>query len=124
VYLAYFLEDDTKGNWKSQMRYDAINNTVRIIEDYYDESAKKTSDVLAKNQLYFKSLADIKKIVVIGHSLSDVDYPYFKEINNNNRNSTEMKWCISWHSVDDLRRITKFVSVMDISNSNVGLFRT
>ncbi|MDD2300118.1 MAG: hypothetical protein PHU69_10825 [Fermentimonas sp.] len=61
---------------------------------------------------------------VIGHSLSDVDYPYFKEIIKYNRDSTEMKWCISWHSVDDLRRITRFVSVMDISNSNVELFRT
>jgi hypothetical protein len=124
VYLAYFLQDDTKGNWKSQMRYDAINNTVRIIEDYYDESAKKTSDVLAKNQDYFKSLEDIKKIVVIGHSLSDVDHPYFKEIIKYNIDSTELKWYFSWYSVDDLRRITRFVSVMHISNSNVELFRT
>ncbi|MEA4961595.1 hypothetical protein [Lutispora sp.] len=35
-----------------------------------------------------------------------------------------MKWYISWYSVDDLRRITRFVSVMHISNSNVELFRT
>ncbi|AGL03681.1 hypothetical protein Desgi_4443 [Desulfoscipio gibsoniae DSM 7213] len=101
VYLGYFLSDNTKGNWKSQMRYDVINNTVGIIEDYYDNSAKKTSDVLAKNQQYFKSLENIRSIVVIGHSLSDVDYPYFKEIIKFNRNSTEVKWHISWHSVDD-----------------------
>lgn len=124
VYLAYYLKDEIKGNWKNQMRYDAINNTVRIIEDYYDESAKKTSEVLAKNQLYFKSLEDIKKIVVLGHSLSDVDYPYFREIIKHNRNSTEMKWYFSWYSVDDLRRITRFISVMNISNPNVELFRT
>ena len=40
--MACFFEDETRGNWKSLMRYDAINNTVRIIEDYYDESVKKT----------------------------------------------------------------------------------
>lgn len=124
VYLAYFLEDDTKGNWKSQMRYDAINNTVRIIEDYYDESAKKTSEVLARNEIYFKALEDIKRIVVIGHSLSDVDYPYFKEVIKYNKSRTKMKWCFSWHSVDDLKRITRFVLVMGISNLDVVLFRT
>lgn len=124
VYLAYFLEDDTKGNWKSQMRYDAINNTVRLIEDYYEDSAKKTSEVLSRNQLYFKSLPDIKKIVVIGHSLSDVDYPYFEEIIKNNRNSAEMKWYISWHSAENLGKIKKFAEKMNIPSSMVEIFRT
>lgn len=124
VYLGYFIKDETKGNWKSQMRYDAINNTVSLIENYYDESAKKTNEVLAKNQLYFKSLEDIKNIVVIGHSLSDVDYPYFKEIIKYNRNSTDMKWYISWYSVDDLKRIIRFVTEMHIPNMNVKIFRT
>jgi len=124
VYLGYFLEDDTKGNWKSQMRYDAINNTVRLIEDYYETSAKKTSDVLRNNQMYFKSLEGIKEIVVTGHSLSNVDYPYFKEIIKYNTNSSKLKWFISWYSADDLKRIASFVSEMNISSSNVVLFRT
>lgn len=124
VYLGYFLKDETKGNWKSQMRYDAINNTVGLIEDYYENSAKKTSEVLAKNQLYFKSLEHIKEIIVIGHSLSNVDYPYFKEIIKYNRNSSELKWFISWYSTDDLRKITRFISAMNISSSNVEIFRT
>lgn len=124
VYLGYFLEDDTKGNWKSQMRYDAINNTVRMIEEYYDNSAKKTKDVLVRNQQYFKSLREIKDIVVIGHSLSAVDYPYFKEIIKYHRDSNEIKWQISWHSPDDIRRIKTFLSVMEIPNKNVVIFRT
>jgi len=123
VYLGYFLEDESKGNWKNQMRYDAINNTVRIIEEYYENSAKKTSEIIAGNQLYFKSLESIKRIVAIGHSLSSVDYPYFKEVINNNSNSSKMKWFISWYSADDLNRITKFVSEMQISTENVKLFR-
>ena len=62
------------------MRYDAINNTVDLIEDYYENSAKKTSEVISRNQSCFKLLEGIKNIVIIGHSLSKVDYPYFKEI--------------------------------------------
>lgn len=55
---------ESKDNWKSQMRYDAINNAVRMIEDYYDNSVKKTNDVLAMHQQYFKSLGDTKDIAV------------------------------------------------------------
>ena len=118
-----FLKDETKGNWKSQMRYDAINNTVGLIEDYYENSAKKTSEVIIKNKSYFKSLEGIKNIVVVGHSLSKVDYPYFKEIIKYNTSSADLKWFISWYSSDGLRKITEFVSEMKIPNENVKLFR-
>lgn len=124
VYLAYFLQDETKGNWKNQTRYDAINNTASMIESYYDDSAKKTEDVLAKNNTYFKSLQDLEKIVVLGHSLSDVDFPYFKKIIKYNQNRTELNWVFSWYNIEDLKRIKRFVAIMNIPNSNVQLFRT
>ncbi|SCL85458.1 hypothetical protein PP176A_0870 [Sporanaerobacter sp. PP17-6a] len=123
VYLGYFLEDESKGNWKSQMRYDAIDNTVGIIEGYYDDSAKKTEEVLARNQEYFKSLGNIKDIVVIGHSLSEVDYHYFKKIINRNEDRSKMKWHISWHSIDGLKKIIEFSSVMDIDDTNIEVFK-
>ncbi len=105
------------------MRYDAINNTVGLIEDYYENSAKKTSEVISRNHSYFKSLEGIKNIVVIGHSLSKVDYPYFKEIIKYNKDSSELKWFISWYSKDGLKKITKFVSEMNIPNENIKLLR-
>lgn len=123
VYLGYFLKDETMGNWKSQMRYDAINNMVGIIEDYYDDSAKKTEEVLKKNKDYFKTLSNIKNIVVIGHSLSDVDDPYFKEIINSNINKNNINWYFSWYSVDGLKRIMNFASKMSIDYKNIRVFK-
>ncbi len=90
----YIMQDDIWGNFENSLAYldrevmlesldywlaefdvpdedDAINNTVRLIEVYYENSAKKTSEVIASNQLYFKLLEGIKRIVVIGHSLSN-----------------------------------------------------
>lgn len=124
VYLAYFLRDETKGNWRNQTRCDAIHNTVGMIENYYDDSAKKTNDILTENNSYFKSLQDLEKVVVIGHSLSDVDYPYFKKIIKYNHNGTELKWFFSWYNIEDLERIKIFVSAMNIPNSNVQILRT
>ena len=105
------------------MRYDAINNTVDLIEDYYENSAKKTSEVISRNQSCFKLLEGIKNIVIIGHSLSKVDYPYFKEIIKYNKNSSELKWFISWYSNDGLKKIIEFVSEMQISAENIKIFR-
>ena len=123
TYLAYFLKDDSKGNWKSQMRYDAINHTVELIEDYYEESAKKTTEVLVRNQSYFASLSSIKQVVVIGHSLSEVDDPYFREIIKNHGKTPDMEWYISWYSPDDLRRIDRFMKRMGLDKKQVKLFR-
>lgn len=123
VYLGYFLKDETIGNWKSQVRYDGINNMVGIIEDYYDDSAKKTEDVLNKNKNYFETLEYVKDIVVIGHSLSDVDDPYFRQIINNNKDKSNINWYFSWHSISGLKSIVKFASKMNLDYENINVFK-
>lgn len=121
VYLAYFLADETQGNWKSQMRYDSINNTQRLIEEYYSNSAKKTTDVLEKHRLMFEGLVDVKQIVVIGHSLSDVDHPYFEEII---RNTDNPHWYFSWHGSRSIGGILDFIDTMNISPDRITMFST
>ncbi|MDY0288954.1 MAG: AbiH family protein [Sphaerochaeta sp.] len=85
------------------MRYDAINNTRRLIENYYSNSAKKTTDVLEKYRSMFEALVDIEQIVVIGHSLSDVDHPYFEEI----RETRIIPDGISGGTAQDLLRVLR-----------------
>lgn len=43
---------------------------------------KQVETIISKNRSYFTSLKDVTEIVVIGHSLNDVDLPYFREIAN------------------------------------------
>lgn len=123
VYLGYFLKDETIGNWKNQVRYDGINNMVETIEGYYDDSAKKTENVLNENKDYFKTLDSIKNIVVIGHSLSDVDDPYFRQIINNNKNKNKINWYFSWYSISGLERVVEFVSKMNLGHESINIFR-
>lgn len=123
VYLAYFLDEWSKGNWRSQMRYDAIENTTYLIEDYYEKSAKKTEDILNKNKKYFQNLNTIKNIIIVGHSLSKVDYPYFEEILKNNDNKSDIILYISWYSEEDLKRIKKFCKIMRLEEKQIKLFQ-
>ena len=37
-------------------------------------------DIIQKNAAFFNSLYDIQRIIVIGHSMAEVDMPYFEEI--------------------------------------------
>ncbi len=119
VYLAYFLQDDRKGNWKNQTRYDAITHTRRLIEEYYSDSAKKTQNTIALNRAIFESLGSIKDIVVIGHSLSDVDHPYFHEIR---RYVSNNQWYISYYDERSLQGIRAFVGEMGIPRNQVSIF--
>ena len=122
VYLAYFLDDERKGNWHSQTNYDYIENCIRIIEDYYEGSAKKTNEVIERNTVYFRGLKDIKNVVVIGHSLAEVDMPYFEVITEELPENVE--WTIGFHSLRDYKRIIEFCSELGIDSKNVGIFRT
>jgi hypothetical protein len=109
---------------KNQTAYDLHETAGYRLSDYYDSTTKKSGDVIKVNKDKFLVLAQVENVVVIGHSLSPVDYPYFKEIINHNQNAINMKWYISWYSSGDLKRIDEFVSEMNILSSNVKLFRT
>jgi hypothetical protein len=92
--------------------------------EYYDATTKKSDDVIKDNKDKFEKFRYIENVVVIGHSLSQVDYPYFREIIKHNQNAAAMNWHISWYSSGDLKRIKQFVLEMNISNSKVKIFRT
>ncbi|MBQ7936815.1 MAG: hypothetical protein IJ333_10800, partial [Clostridia bacterium] len=59
---------------------------------------------------------------VIGHSLSEVDYPYFKEIVNHNANKA--LWHIGYHSLNDFKNILVFIREMKIQENSFKVFRT
>ena len=80
VYLAYFLEDETRGNWRLPIRYYAAQNAKDRFEHYYVANMKPTKRIIEDNGKFFESLSMIKKITVIGHSLSKVDMPYFEKV--------------------------------------------
>ena len=64
---------------------------------------------------FFTALKDIKEVFIIGHSLSRVDYPYFKEISE----QCNAKWYIGFHSYDDMMRLVKFVDEVGIDDATV-----
>ncbi|MEI6886090.1 MAG: bacteriophage abortive infection AbiH family protein [Bacteroidota bacterium] len=123
TYLAYFNENEVNGNWQHSTRYYAVDRVVGEIEKYYEESGKNFNIVLKKHDQQFRGLKDIKKIIVMGHSLSAIDIPYFKKIYEENENPQTITWEISYFSDSDKININRFLKVLQIERSTVSLFQ-
>ena len=54
----------------------ALNN----LDSYFKSTFKPSSDIISGNSEYFNSLSDVDEVFVLGHSLADVDHPYFSKI--------------------------------------------
>lgn len=114
---------NNRSRMKSQTAYDLHETAGNYLGDYYASTTKKSGDVIKANRERFEALSEVEIVVVIGHSLSAVDYPYFKELINNNQNRENMKWYISWHSAGAFKRIDDFAYAMGIQQKQIELFR-
>ncbi len=121
TYLAYFADDFKDGDPITHARYHAIDGAIGHIEEYYEESLKKTRDVLDKYKEYFNKLDSIEHIVVIGHSLSNVDYPYFEEIINNV--PSNINWYFTYYNDYDIEKIGVFIKHFNINKNNIILLK-
>ncbi|WAT09643.1 bacteriophage abortive infection AbiH family protein [Rouxiella badensis] len=51
-----------------------------ILDEMFNSNFKNCSKIINEESVFFDSLNSVTEIIVIGHSLSDVDSKYFKEI--------------------------------------------
>lgn len=124
VYLAFFLKDETKGNWRNPIRYYAVDHIEHRLEDYYKKNIKHCNDIINRNSCFFESMSCLKEITVLGHSLGNVDFPYFKSIVDNVDNRDSLVWNFSYYSDDDIMRVKSFCRRLNVpQGKNVRLFQ-
>ena len=75
---------------------------------------KYTSGIIYQNASFFDSLKDIKRIVVVGHSLADVDMPYFEKIMDS-VDKDQVQWEIYYHTDRDIKNINHFCKRFGVS---------
>jgi len=59
---------------------------------------KPVYELIEKNKAYFRSLSGVTNIVIIGHSLNEIDLPYFREIS---RNTPRCCWVVYCYREND-----------------------
>ena len=96
------IKDETIFGAKSDEEEKAKQKIIRQM----NRMAKNKTVQYEKNKVFFNKLSNIKHVVVIGHSLSDIDLHYFGKVLSSIKN--DAIWHFSIHSEDDRKRINVF----------------
>lgn len=83
-------ELDENGDSNRTMFTDAENAAKYPLHAFQ----KRTADRIREHYAHFTSLVGLSQIEVIGHSLADVDLPYFTEVANRNNGC---EWLVYWY---------------------------
>ena len=107
-----------KNPYKRYIFESAMETAAREAAWFDDLTTKNCSEIIRKHNNFFDGLTEIEKVFVIGHSLSEVDYPYFNEIVKR----CHTKWVMGYHSLDDMKRLIEIVNRLELDD--VTIFRT
>lgn len=90
------------------------------VEEFYSLSEKPVGKILMENQEFIEDLYDVEYVYILGHSLGNVDLPYFRVINLANDNPERIKWIVSYYLESERAQLERTMrnSVID---KNAGL---
>lgn len=83
------------------------------IESYFQSSFKNSKEIIQINRRFFKKMAGIKEIYVMGHSMSKVDLEYF-EVVAQNINVKTVKWTVSYYKKEDIMNCKETLKTIGI----------
>ncbi|MGL5963394.1 MAG: AbiH family protein, partial [Fusobacteriaceae bacterium] len=89
----------------------------QLLIDYYDETVKVPATHIRANKAFFNNISNVKNIYVVGHSLGDVDMPYFKEIFK--KVDKDTKWNIFYHEEYEKVMFEKKMLEIGIDKKNI-----
>lgn len=93
------LSPEDLEEWKEQKsnEYDySYESAKQSILNYYAKSFKNTKSIIDENLVFYNSFNNIKKVFVLGHSISQVDIDYFEKLKNSL--SVNTKWIVTYYS--------------------------
>ena len=97
----------------------AQDNVFDLVGQYDKELTKNSQEIIKNHRDFFEGLACTDQVVVIGHSISPVDWDYFIEVKKRAENA---HWYFGIYGMNDLRNMTELIKRLNIENYNV--FRT
>lgn len=125
-----FLEVDYKHyerrnkSFRGAMINAAQDAVIDVVANADEELTKRCANIIASHQGFFKELKDIKEIIVIGHSLSPVDWEYFEEVAASVSDKHAVHWYFGCHGIRDLKNLEKLLVRLEIQRESVEIFRT
>lgn len=115
----------------NNFQYDT--NAIEYAQWQFEESAKSkiigimnqlhknTSGCIANHKDFFDSLSDIENVIILGHSYSDIDYPYFSKVKDSIMPTAF--WTLCAYSHKDVIAANTLLDIIDIPNENYQIVK-
>jgi hypothetical protein len=104
--------------------YDGVDPRVEegevLLNRYFKDTYKPVEQILRQQSPFFESLAELEKIYVLGHSLSDVDLPYFEAIIAQ-IDTAKTHWYVSYFKETEKQTRIDALTNLGIPESNIHL---
>ncbi len=118
------LNEEEYYEWRQEMsdNHDYAYDTGRDTAiGYFKTSHKSTGEIKVKNKQFFTSIATVRKVIILGHSISKIDQPYFLEVIRSVHPDT--KWTVSYFGDTEKEERTRTLVNLGISESNIDLIK-
>lgn len=77
---------------------------------------KPVNEIIEKNKNFFEALLNINEVYVLGHSLCEIDLPYFIKIKEHICKTA--RWRISFYNEEDKQELLKSIKVIGCNSYN------
>ena len=98
-----------------------LTYAIDSAKSLYFTLKKDTGKNIGDNIDFFNSLSNISEIIVLGHSINEIDIPYYEKIYNVVDNST--LWRISYHCPEDENKYKQILMSIGIEDSHIEMFK-
>lgn len=126
-YTGFALEDSyiSPSNWewfKEEVSAEEVDRD-RVLAQYYKSTYKDVEQIIENNNDFFDSICDVSEIYVLGHSLSNIDLPYFRIVAERTHRHKRPKWKVSYHNDSETPQLIQRLESIGIKEDSVYLFK-
>jgi len=89
-------ESDLRSRFTDEDTDVRVAGGFQLIDDLLAKTFKPTKKILTRNKAFFEGLSTVTEVFVLGHSLAQVDEPYFSAVLDCVHPNTH--WTVSFHS--------------------------
>lgn len=93
----------------------------KIIINYFKAAYKNVKRIIENKQKLWDGLKEVQKVYILGHSLSDVDMPYFEKIYQSVKSGCE--WYVSYYEPEDRCYFERTLKQIGINENSIFMIK-
>lgn len=98
----------------------ARENALQYLNWYDEQTTKDCGQIIQNHHTFFEGLQDVAQIIVIGHSLSPVDWDYFRRVH---ASCPDAHWYVSYYGETDLQNCRALMAQLGIPQDHISVFK-